>query len=139
VSRFNNDGMGRLYRLIYALFCPHFIELTEAQFQEIEFEFPRVDYDREQIADSFKDSPLHCCGGDIATSVDVVELYGGRGVKVSRRGRCPRCSGEQKHEMRMRDGYLMAKNEAGEWMLAFRQDAIVVRWFKSMFKRGSEQ
>jgi hypothetical protein len=100
---------------------------------------PRVEYDCERIAQSFMDSPLHCCGGEIATTLEVVELYSGRGVRVLRSGRCQRCGKHLNDELRMRDGYVMAPNEDGEWILMFREDPIIVSWFKSLFGRNGNK
>jgi hypothetical protein len=100
---------------------------------------PRVEYDCERIAQSFQNSPLNCCSGEIATTLEVFELYGGRGVTVLRSGRCQRCGKHLNDELRMQDGYVMAPNEQGEWILMFREDPMIVTWLKSLFRRqGTE-
>src|SRR5260370_13641574 len=97
------ERMSHFYRYIRALFFHHFIALSESQFQRMDVKVPKVEYDCERIAQSFHNSPLFCCAGEIATTVEVVELYGGRGVRVLRSGRCQRCGEHLNDELRMRD------------------------------------
>ena len=131
--------MSHFYRYIRALFFPHFIALSESQFQRMDLKVPRVEYDCERIAQSFQNSPLHCCAGEIATTLEVVKLYGGRGVRVLRSGRCQRCGKHLNDELRMRDGYVMAPNEDGEWILMFREDPMIVSWLKSLLGRDGNE
>jgi hypothetical protein len=125
--------MSHFYRYIRALFFPHFVALSESQFRRMNVKVARVEYDCERIAQSFQNSPLYCCTCEIATTLKVVELYGGRGVRVLRSGRCQRCGKHLNDELRMRDGYVMARNEDGEWILMFREDPMIVSWLKSLF------
>jgi len=127
--------ISNVYRRICAFFLPHYISLSEQDFQSFDFPPSHHLYDCEAIKDSFKDSTLECCGQVMRTSVDVTALYGGRGVRVLREGRCLACKQDRQIEIRFRDGYLMAKDEAGRWFMFIRQQPIIWQLLKGLIAR----
>jgi hypothetical protein len=126
-----------LYRSVNVFFCTHYLKLTERQFQELDLEMPQVKYDCQDIEKSFEDDPPRCCCGEaVPRRTIVTPLYGGRGVQVKRESACSKCGKQHDHEFRLRDGYLMAKDDHGEWCMLIAQDATIVRWFKVLLGKN---
>jgi hypothetical protein len=124
-----------IWTRIEHLFIPMFRVLTEEQFNARDYEPHRIEYDEAAV---LCDDPLYCdCNPTVAlpTRGEATLLYGGRGVSCKRFATCPNC-GEIEDEFRLRDGYIMKRDDTGRWLIFVHEAPLIRQWWESLVPGG---